>query len=128
MATALRHQLAALHSPRVLGLFRPVAPLVAALDAGLGEGDRDLQRQLVDLRAAQDYRYGAPAGPRLINDRLSTRAHGVRFLQHRRPVDHWPTPAYPKPNPFSPAMKVRACAHSSTAATNMREPGGAICW
>jgi hypothetical protein len=61
MATALRHQLAALHSPRVLGLFRPAAPLVAALDAALGEGDRDLQRQLVDLRAAQDYRYGAPA-------------------------------------------------------------------
>ncbi len=53
---------------------------------------------------------------------------GVSFLQRRRRVDHWPAPAYPKPNPFSPAMKVRACAHSSTAATNMREPGGAICW
>ena len=60
MTTALRHQLAALHSPRLLGLFRPAASFVAALDAGLGEGDRDLQRQLVDLRAAQDYRYDLP--------------------------------------------------------------------
>jgi len=48
---------AVLRSPRVLSLFRPPDPLVAALDARLPKGDRDLQRQLVDLRAAQDYRY-----------------------------------------------------------------------
>ena len=50
----------------------------------------------------------------------------VRLLQRRRRVDHWPAPAYPKPNPFSPAMKVRARAHSSTAATNMRKT--VECW
>lgn len=38
-------------------MFRPPDPLGAALDARLHEDDRDLHRQRVDLRAAQDYRY-----------------------------------------------------------------------
>jgi len=57
MATTRRHLAALLRGRRVLRLFRPPDPLVAAHDARLLEGDRDLQRQLVDRRAAQDYRY-----------------------------------------------------------------------
>jgi hypothetical protein len=53
MTTTRRH-LAALLRGRRVRLFRPPDPRVAAR---LLEGDRDLQRQLVDLRAAQDYRY-----------------------------------------------------------------------
>lgn len=51
---ALRRLAAALHGGRVMRVFSTTSPLAGVLDAERLAADRDLQRQLVDLRAARD--------------------------------------------------------------------------
>ncbi len=54
--TITMHRLsAALRRPWVLRLFRPATPRVDARDGNRPYYDRDVQRQLADLRAARDH-------------------------------------------------------------------------